>query len=133
MALHIMVFNDTQEILELFREILTDEGYSVTLSSYGHNDLHKIEQVKPDMLILDLSPREEKPGWQLLQKLKMKRSTQAIPVVVCTTDIKFGLEVEGYLTSKGVGVVFKPFDIDDLLVAVKNTQGNSSATAGKAS
>lgn len=31
----VLVVNDTQEILGLFREILEEEGYSVVLSSYG--------------------------------------------------------------------------------------------------
>jgi CheY-like chemotaxis protein len=131
MGLHAMVFNDTQDILELFREILTDEGYNVTICSYGPNDMKKVESVKPDLLVLDLSPHDEKPGWQLLQKLKMKRSTQAIPAVVCTTEIKFAQDIEGYLASKGIGVVFKPFDIDDLMLVIDKTLGSHrAATTG---
>jgi PleD family two-component response regulator len=47
MPKRIMVVNDTQEILELFREILTDEGYDVVLYSYGIQDLAEVERSSP--------------------------------------------------------------------------------------
>ncbi len=119
MALHVMVFNDSKQILSLFEEILTAEGYEVTLPSFGVDDLPEVERAKPDLLILDYVVGRERSGWQLLQKLKMRRSTASIPCVVCTTAIKLAQDLEGYLTAKGVSVVLKPFDIDDLLVGIK--------------
>ena len=115
----IMVINDTQEILELFREILTDEGYDVYLYSYGIQDLAEVEQINPDLIILDHIIGGEAVGWQMLQKLKMRRSTAGIPVIVCTAAVKAVQEMEGYMRAKNVGLVLKPFDIDDLLLAVK--------------
>jgi DNA-binding response OmpR family regulator len=113
-----MVVNDTQEILDLFREILTDEGYEVALYSYAIQDLDEVERVKPDLIILDYIFNQEQIGWQMLQKLKMRRSTEAIPVIVCTAAVRQAHEMEGYLQSKGVGLVLKPFHIDDLLRAI---------------
>ena len=119
MSLCIMVVNDTQEILDLFREILTDEGYEVALYSYAIQDLDEIERVKPDLIILDYIFNQEQIGWQMLQKLKMRRSTESIPVIVCTAAVRQAHEMEGYLQSKGIGLVLKPFHIDDLLRAVR--------------
>ncbi len=119
MATRIMVINDTQEILELFREILTDEGYEVLLYSYGIQDMTEVECVKPDLIVLDHMIGGEAVGWQMLQKLKMRRSTADIPVVVCTAAVKAVQEMEGYLKAKGVGLVLKPFDIEELLEAVQ--------------
>ncbi len=115
----IMVINDTQEILELFREILTDEGYKVDIYSYGVHDIAEVKRVNPDLIILDYLIGAEQGGWQLLQKLKMTRDTAKIPILVCTAALKQVQEIEGWLTAKGIAVVPKPFDIDDLLVAVK--------------
>jgi len=119
MPTRIMVVNDTQEILELFEDLLTEEGYEVVLYSYDIQDLQEVERIKPDLIILDHIMGGEAVGWQMLQKLKMKRSTANIPVIVCTAAAKAVHEMEGYLKSKGVGLVLKPFDIDDLLSAVK--------------
>jgi len=119
MATRIMVINDTQEILEMFRAILEEEGYEVILYSYAILDMGEYERVKPDLIILDLVFGSEKSGWQMLQKLKMNRSTATIPIIICTAATNAVREMEGYLLSKGTTVILKPFDIDDLVSAVK--------------
>ncbi len=115
----ILVVNDTQEILELFRLLLEDEGYEVMLSSFPIQKVTEIEQMHPDLIILDFVFGDQKSGWQMLQMLKMWSSTASIPIIVCTAATQLVREQEGYLVSKGVHVVYKPFDIDELLAAVK--------------
>jgi len=119
MATRIMVINDTQEILDMFRAILEEEGYEVILYSFAILDMNEYERVKPDLIILDLVFGSEKSGWQMLQKLKMNRPTANIPIILCTAATNAVREMEGYLLSKGVTVILKPFDIDDLAAAVK--------------
>lgn len=120
MAQRILVINDTPEILELFQEILSEEGYEVILYSFAIHDTAEIVRHHPDLIILDYIFGTEKLGWQLLQKLKMRHDTAGIPVIICTAAIREVREIEGYLLAKGVTIVPKPFDIDDLLIAVKN-------------
>ena len=120
MAARILVVNDTQEILELFRMLLEEEeGYDVVLSGFPIQQVKEIEHIKPDLIILDLVLGDEKTGMQMLQMLKMQRSTAAIPVLVCTAALQIVREQEGYLVSQGVHVVYKPFDIDDLLTNIE--------------
>jgi CheY-like chemotaxis protein len=129
---HILVVNDTQEILDLFRDILEEEGYRVSLYSYAINDLAEIKGIAPDLIILDFIIGGEDTGWQLLQKLKMDRRTMPIPVIVCTAAIRLVQELEGRLRAKNVGVILKPFDIDDLVtqVTLSFTDLTDPATAG---
>ena len=120
MKSRILVVNDTQEILELFRMLLEEEeGYDVVLSGFPIQQVKEIEHIKPDLIILDLVLGDEKTGMQMLQMLKMQRSTAAIPVLVCTAALQIVREQEGYLVSQGVHVVYKPFEIDDLMANVK--------------
>ena len=120
MAARILVVNDTQEILELFRMILEGEGgYEVILSGFPIQEIEDVEQIKPDLIILDLVFGSEKTGMQMLQMLKMKRSTQSIPVIICTAALDLVREQEGYLNSQGVHLIYKPFDIDHLMTSVK--------------
>jgi DNA-binding response OmpR family regulator len=119
MATRVMVINDTQEILELFQDILEHEGYEVILYSYAPNELQEIERHQPELIILDVIFGAEKTGWQLLQKLRMRQSTHTIPVILCTAAIQAVREMEGYLLAQGIKVVPKPFDLEALLVAVK--------------
>ena len=115
----ILVVNDTQEILDLFREILEEAGYEVSIYSYAFRDLDEIKKIAPDLIILDYIIGGEEYGWQLLQKLKLDRETVGTPVIVCTAAVRQVREMEGRLREKGVGVILKPFDIDDLLLEVE--------------
>ncbi len=115
----IMVINDTQEVLELFSEILNGEGgYEVVLFSYEPQMLDRVKEIKPDLIISDHVFGEEKIGWQFVQRLKMDRATAAIPVIVCSGAIKELREMEGFLVSKNIATLYKPFDVDELLSLV---------------
>ncbi len=128
MAARIMVINDTQEILELFDELLREEGYEVVLYSQAIQDMAEIERIKPDLIIIDYIFGGEKTGWQMVQKLRMRRTTAKIPLIICTAAIREVREIEGFLRMKGITLVPKPFDIDDLLGAV-HTALHTSADA----
>lgn len=119
MATRVLVVNDTQDILDLFRLLLEGEGYEVVLSGFPFQHISEIEQIAPDIIILDLLFDDQKTGWQMLQLLKMQRSTASIPVIVCTAALNAVREQEGYLVGHGVHVVFKPFDIDHMLATVQ--------------
>lgn len=118
MAARILVINDTQEILELFHQLLEQEGYEVILSSFPMQRVQEVEQLHPDLIILDFIFGEKKLGWQMLQMLKMQRSTTTIPILICTAAESAVRDQEGYLVSQGVEVVYKPFDIDTLLAVI---------------
>jgi DNA-binding response OmpR family regulator len=55
----------------------------------------------------------------MLQKLKMRRTTAMIPIIICTAAIREVREIEGYLQAQGITVVAKPFNLDDLYYAIR--------------
>ena len=130
MPKRILVVNDTQEILELFHEILHVEGgYEVELCSVAPSIIDTVRDVNPDLVISDHVFGEEKIGWQFIQRLKMNRETADIPIIVCSGAIKELKEMEGYLVSKNIGVLYKPFDVDDLLNLVQTKLENPDSAA----
>jgi DNA-binding response OmpR family regulator len=126
---HILVVNDTQEILDLFQELLEEEGYRVTLYSYAFKDVAEIRAIAPDLVILDFIIGGEAHGWQLLQKLKLDRDVARIPIIICTAAVQLVKDLEGHLTAKNVRVILKPFDIDELLTEVAGVLGKAAAPA----
>ena len=116
----VVVINDTEEILELFRDILTDMGCEVVLMSYAPDDMRRIEEEKPELVIVDfvLGGREFQ-GWQLIQKLRMNRATESVPIIACTAAVQQVRDQEGYLLEQHVAIVMKPFNIDQLEAAVR--------------
>ena len=128
MATRILVVNDTQELLDLFQILLEYEGYEVVLSSFPFNHISEIEKIQPDLIILDFLFGDKQMGWQMLEVLKMQRSTASIPVIACTAALQDVREQEGYLVSQGVHVVYKPFDIDQLLTTIKQALASAKKT-----
>jgi CheY-like chemotaxis protein len=120
----VLVVNDTQEILELFDDVLSGLGLDVVQMSFAPRELDRVREAAPDLIILDLVfGEQETVGWQLLQKIKMDRSLEAIPIIVCTAAIRMANELQGYLTEQGVSLLIKPFTVDQLERAVQQSLG----------
>ena len=128
----IVVINDTKEVLELFRDVLEVEmGHEVVLMSFAPDELSRIADEMPDLVIVDfIIGDREMEGWQLLQKLRMFEPTAQVPIIACTAAVRQVRESEAYLLEQGIEVVLKPFSVDQLEDAVRRALqvGESTAT-----
>ncbi len=117
MPRRIMIMDDAAEIVALLHDLLTEEGYDVAAYA-ALQDLEEVERVNPDLIILDLLFGGETQGWQILQQLETRPSTASIPVLLCSAA---NAQLEAHadvLHAKGVRMVAKPFDVDDLLAGI---------------
>ena len=122
----IMVIDDTQGILDLFRDILTNRGYAVSLHTYGKRELAEVRRIGPDLIISDWPPLDrEMYGRQFLQMLKTTRETAHIPVVVCTTNLHSIQDNQAWMAANGIRVVAKPFEVDELFAAIEGLIGKA--------
>ncbi|MBA2679343.1 MAG: response regulator transcription factor [Ktedonobacteraceae bacterium] len=114
----ILVINQSLNLLNLFHEILEDEGFEVELSNFTFEGVGTIDQLQPDLIIMDFDGQGENNQWQLLQMLKMHGSSSHIPILLIALAIEAFREQEEYLRSKNIGLLYKPFEKNDLLAAV---------------
>ncbi len=115
---HIMVVNDSMEFLTLMEELLTDEGYRVSLVESGGGTRAAAKQLRPDLLILDVR-LPDMNGFEVLNLLRLDPETQHIPVLLCTAAVRDVQAQEPLLQERGIPVLLKPFDLEDLLAAVR--------------
>jgi two-component system response regulator VicR len=113
---HILVVNDSPEILALKREIFEEEGFQVSTRINRDVDLDEIIRIGPNLVILDYSNEAESA---LLGQLRTHPRTASIPIVLCTGAIREIEEIRPQIEAMGVGVVYKPFDIEDLVGVVR--------------
>ncbi|MEP6969473.1 MAG: response regulator, partial [Betaproteobacteria bacterium] len=113
----ILVVDDDPDIRALAKLALTREGYVVIEASSGKAALASIEELAPDLLVLDLLMPEQ-GGLEVLTVLRSRPATAALPVVVLTamddertTRAGFELGATDYLT--------KPFSIPQLAARVR--------------
>ena len=116
---HILVINDEQDVLSLFREILEDEGYRVSTLTYPMTELGDLRILAPDLVVMDMIFGGEDRGWHFLQQIRLDRETARLPIVVCTAAVRLAREAKEYLEGMGIGIVLKPFDIDPFLAEVR--------------
>ncbi len=80
----------------------------------------------PDLIVLDVKMGHSHEGMLLLQKLKLYPPTKDIPVILCTAALAEMREQEETLRHKGIPVLYKPFDLDELLHLVQHALSASS-------
>ena len=119
MTTRIMVINNSDDILALFKKILTKQDCEVFLQLFLNSDLREVHKIKPDLIILDYYVGREGVGWEFLQLLRMEDATALVPVLICTTEVKLAQEIAAYLATKHVTVLRKPFGSRDLVNAVQ--------------
>ena len=110
----ILVVDDDTNICELLRLYLTKEGYQVTTANDGEEGLEKFNQLKPDMVLLDvMMPRMD--GLEVCRRIRKLGNT---PVMMLTAkgetfDKVLGLELgaDDY--------VVKPFDSKEVVARIK--------------
>ena len=129
---HILVVNDSQEIIDLLRELLEEEGYRVSTSLAVLN-LDKLKALTPDLIVQDLSfEGTQEVGWRFLTMSRLDRELSRVPLVLCTaavTTVK-DPDMAAQLDRLGVRVVLKPFDINQLLAAIE--EALTAAKTGRA-
>ncbi len=130
-AARILIINDDESILELFQMILESEGFQAAASLETIENLTEVERIQPDLIILDLKMGMQQEGWVMMQKLRMYPPTKEIPIILCTAALNEVQEQEDTLHDKGIPVIYKPFDTDELLKVVRNMLPASKAEKKK--
>jgi CheY-like chemotaxis protein len=129
MTTRIMVINNSDDILALFKKILTTDDQQVFVQLFLNSDLRQVRKIKPDLIILDYYVGREGVGWEFLQLLRMEDTTASIPILICTTAVKLVQEIASYLATRHVAVLRKPFGSRDLVSAVQSTLEGAGVNA----
>jgi CheY-like chemotaxis protein len=116
-ARHVLVMNDTQELVDVLRTLLEEEGYRVSTSLHTL-DIDRIRDLAPDAIVLDLLFEQQLKGWHFLTMARLDRELCRIPIVLCTAAVQTVEPMLANLAAQRVRVIYKPFDIDQLLFAV---------------
>ncbi len=115
MPARVLVVEDDPEIVALYRDILTEEGWDVDVGELGLLANSDTPVGTPDVILLDWMLGHQAEGANVLRRLRADPATSAIPVVVCTVAAKTIAAVEAELITLGIPIVPKPFQVDEML------------------
>ena len=104
----ILIVDDEEHIRFLYSEELTEAGYEVITAENGYQLLEKIEDEKPDLVVLDIKMIDYN-GLDLLQDIRNKFYN--LPVVLCTAYDTFKEDMKSIAADF---YVIKSFDLTEL-------------------
>ena len=114
----IVAVDDEPSILDLYAEILQDEGYRV-VSCAKADAVSCVRREQPDVVLLDVWPLTPVADWATYQALVEDPTTARIPVILCTTIDPTTIQLPAELHASPVAILPKPFLLDDLLGAIE--------------
>lgn len=116
MKTKILIVEDEDLILEGIQSVLGLLGYDIVGTAQNYDDaLNSVENVIPDLILMDVNLRNSKDGIQTAKKILEK---QYIPIVYLTgfsDEDTLGRAME----TEPVGYIMKPFKRDDLKVNIQ--------------
>jgi len=122
MAKKIMVVDDEESLQELVKAVLEQEGYDVVTAGDGKECLKKLENVKPDLILLDMM-MPGMSGREVCERMRKNPVTKGLKVAFLTVA-KFSETGKDVLKKMNVAdYITKPFDNDDLVRRVKKIVG----------
>ncbi len=119
----ILVIDDDPDIVDAVRMTLESAGHTVVAARSGKEGLAMVEQVQPDLIVLDVMMETHTEGFQIALKLHSPDPTSKfaayknIPILMLTaihstTPLRFEPDID-YLPVELF--VDKPIDPDDLI------------------
>src|SRR5215207_11171681 len=81
---HVILIDDTQEILDLLRELFEDDGYRV-LVSRETDELPQLRDLLPEVIVQEiLAGGRPEAGWQFLTLTRREPDQAHASLVLCT-------------------------------------------------
>jgi len=115
---HILIVEDESNTADMLTSYFEAQGYEVTTVGWGKKALALVQDVLPDLVVLDIR-LPDIDGYEVCRQLRSHRRTAHVPIIFLTErreriDRLAGLELGA------VDYVTKPFDIQELRLRVRN-------------
>jgi len=124
----VLVVDDIADNLILLQTVLESEGYIVETAQSGKAALDKLEEVDPDLVLLDIM-MPGLNGYEVTRQVRQNERFASLPIVLLTAHDEFFQKP--YREVGADDLIRKPIDFDELLDKVANYT-NSHSQSGVA-
>ena len=117
MAKTVLIVEDNELNMKLFRDLLEAHGYQTSGTSNGFEALDLVRKLRPDLILMDIQlPIMD--GYEATRRLKADPGLSAIPIIAVTSYALSGDE-EKALAAGCDDFVPKPFSPRELLAKIR--------------
>ena len=119
--LTIMIIEDEQDILLLYKDYLMSKGHKVLATSTTANEIMSdYDRIKPDVAIIDYKLPTEKNGIDAATQILDKYPSAAIMIVTAYDTVKKEIANNSFFDNKRVGILIKPIRLSQLENSIIN-------------
>jgi DNA-binding response OmpR family regulator len=121
----ILVVDDEEDVRLLISRILVERGFDVDQAANGEQALERLQQHRPDLMVLDLM-MPEVDGWEVLRRLRAM--PDAPPVVIVTALGDYAALSRG-IREGASAYIIKPFRFNELLATCQGVLASARSDA----
>lgn len=85
MAKKILIIEDEEIMIDLLQRKLTTEGYEVSVARDGEEGIRVMQEVKPDLILLDIV-MPKVGGFEVMEEMNKNKKLEKIPVIVISNS-----------------------------------------------
>jgi two-component system cell cycle response regulator DivK len=119
----ILVVEDNEKNMKLFRDVLSATGYRTLEATTGAQAVELAAEHRPDLVLMDIQ-LPDMNGVEALSRLRARELTASIPVLALTAQAMHG-DRERFLGAGFDGYLSKPVDVLDFVGAVRHQLSQS--------
>jgi len=113
----ILVVEDNEKNMKLFRDVLSAKGYRTLEARTGGEAIELATANAPDLVLMDIQ-MPDVDGVEALRRLRADERTAAIPVLAVTAQAMQG-DREHFLAEGFDGYLSKPVNVRELIGTVR--------------
>ncbi|WP_286396013.1 histidine kinase dimerization/phosphoacceptor domain -containing protein [Pseudanabaena mucicola] len=113
----ILIVDDIPSNLVVLSETLNAEGYDVAIATSDERALKQLEQILPDLILLDIQ-MPNMDGFTVCQKLKINPRTCQIPTIFMTALNDLDSKMKGFELG-AVDYITRPFQYREVIARIR--------------
>ena len=124
---NILIVDDIADNLRVLSNTLKEKGYKIRCAKSGVVALKAAAKMVPDLILLDIN-MPNMNGYEVCQKLKSEAATRNVPVIFLSALSDILDKVKAFEVG-GLDYITKPFQVEEVLIRVKNQLDLQAAKA----
>ena len=118
---HLLIVDDDPVIRQMLADLLADEGYGVQQAVNGVDALRKVRADRPAAVVADVC-MPVMGGTELAEELSATAGFADLPLILLTgnDEAEWGAHIKA--------CIHKPFEIDELLLAIERALGRGTTS-----
>jgi DNA-binding response OmpR family regulator len=120
MRSRVAVFSHSNNVLRLFHEVLTRQGFEVFTFQQEVEKLAEIDLLRPDIIVMASLQEHNRSEMEIIRQLRMWPATSRIPILVCAND-QIAEDVSQYNNSHDshrLSILAAPFDLAQIVLVI---------------